>query len=189
MDAGCELGGYPADVTRTWPVNGRFSPAQKELYELVLEAQVAAIDACRPGRRFLDVHEAATRVLTRGMLRLGLLDGDPDDADRVDQLISEGAQKRYYMHGTSHWLGLDVHDAGVYNRDGQSRPLEPGMVLTVEPGLYIPAADARAPARFRGVGIRIEDDVLVTDGEPDVLTAGIPKTVSEVEAAVGAAAR
>lgn len=178
VDAGCEYGWYTADVTRTWPVNGRFTEPQRELYTVVLDAQRAAIDAARPGATFLDIHHTATRVLTQGMVSIGLLEGD------IDELIESGAQKRYYMHGTGHWLGLDVHDVGVYVSGGQSRRLEPGMVLTVEPGLYIAADDEEAPERFRGIGIRIEDDVLVTDGDPDVLTEMIPRSIAAVEAAV-----
>ena len=187
VDAGGEFDGYTADVTRTWPVNGQFSPIQRKAYEIVLEAQLLAIEACRVGARFLDVHEAATRRLARGMLELGLFAGDPEDEGMVEQIIADGRSKRYYMHGTSHWLGLDVHDAGVYNMDGGSRRLRAGMVLTVEPGLYVPVDDEDAPAALRGLGIRIEDDVVVTDGDPLVLTASIPKSVAEVEAAVGGA--
>ncbi len=179
VDAGCEYGWYTADVTRTWPVSGRFTAAQRALYEVVLAAQLAAIDEAREGRTFLDIHHTATRVLTEGMVSLGLLEGE------VDALIEAEAQKRYYMHGTSHWLGLDVHDVGVYVHDGQSRPLVAGMVLTVEPGLYIGPDDEDAPPALRGVGIRIEDDVLVTAGAPEVLTAAIPKTVEQIEALVG----
>ena len=178
VDAGCEYGWYTADVTRTWPVNGSFSEAQRQLYTVVLDALLAATEIARPGSTFLDIHHTATRVLTEGMVALGLLEGD------VDQLIESGAQKRYYMHGTGHWLGLDVHDVGVYVSGGQSRSLEPGMVLTIEPGLYIAADDEEAPERFRGMGIRIEDDVLITSGEPEVLTAMIPRSIEAVEAAV-----
>lgn len=176
IDAGCEYGYYTADVTRTFPVSGTFTNTQREVYEWVLKAQLAAIDAARPGRPYTDMHDAAVRVLTEAMVALGLLKGD------VDTLISEETYKKYYMHGTGHWLGLDVHDVGVYARGGESRPLVPGMVVTVEPGLYIQANDADAPAHLRGIGIRIEDDILVTDGEPENLTAAAPKTVSEVEA-------
>ncbi len=185
VDAGCEYEGYTADVTRTWPINGVFTDAQRELYQAVLDVQVACIDACRPGRRFLDIHDMAIRGLTTAMVRLGLLEGDAEDAACIDQHIEDETFKRYYMHGTSHWLGLDVHDVGVYNREGQSRLLQAGMVLTIEPGLYIPEGDEAAPARFRGVGIRIEDDVHVTADAPDVLTAPIPKTIADLEAAVG----
>lgn len=178
VDAGCEFGWYTADVTRTWPVSGRFSAPQRQLYTVVLSAQLAAIDAVRPGATFLDIHHVATRVLTEGMIAIGLLEGD------VDALIESDAQKKYYMHGTGHWLGLDVHDVGSYVAGGSSRVLEPGMVLTVEPGLYISADDEDAPEAFRGVGIRIEDDVLVTDGDPDVLTSMIPKNIQDIEAVI-----
>lgn len=187
VDAGCEYRYYTADVTRTWPVNGRFTDPQRAVYEAVLDAQLAAIDACRPGATFMDVHDVATRRLTVAMLALGLLEGDPDDDDTVDQLIQDEAHKKYYMHGTSHWLGMDVHDVGAYSGEGESRRLAAGMVLTIEPGLYIAPDDDSAPEAFRGIGIRIEDDVLVTEDAPEVLTAGIPKTVAEVEAAVGLA--
>ncbi len=179
VDAGCEYALYTADVTRTWPVSGRFSPAQRALYELVLAAQRAAIDAARPGSPFEGVHRAAVAVLAEGLIRLGLLEGSPE------QVIEEETYRRYYMHNTSHWLGLDVHDVGDYSRDGASRILEPGMVLTVEPGLYIDPEDEQAPEIYRGIGIRIEDDVLVTAGDPEVLTAAIPSAVADVEAAVG----
>lgn len=179
IDAGCELHWYTADVTRTFPVSGRFTEAQKELYSLVLEAQLACIDHCRPGNSFKSIHELAIRTLTEGMVRLGLLSGD------VDKLIEDEDYKRYYMHGTSHWLGMDVHDVGSYVGLDGSRPLEAGMVLTVEPGLYVMPDDMDAPERFRGLGIRIEDDIAVTEGAPEVLTAGIPKTIDEVEAACG----
>jgi len=180
VDAGCEHRWYTTDVTRTWPVSGRFSGPQRDLYEVVLRAQQAAIDTVRAGGRFLDPHNTATRVLTEGMVALGLLEGD------VDELIAEEKHKRYYMHGTSHWLGLDVHDVGGYAGGGESRPFAPGMVLTVEPGLYIAADDEDAPEALRGIGIRIEDDILVTDGAPEVLTAAIPKTIDDLEAAVRA---
>ncbi len=187
VDAGCEYRYYTADVTRTWPVNGRFTEAQRAVYEAVLDAQLAAIDACRPGATFMEVHDVATRRLTVAMVQLGLLEGDPDDDAVIDKLIEDEAHKRYYMHGTSHWLGMDVHDVGAYAGDGESRRLAPGMVLTIEPGLYIAPDDADAPEPLRGIGIRIEDDVLVTEGEPDVLTGAIPKAIEAVEAAVGAA--
>lgn len=177
VDAGCEFAYYTGDVTRTWPVNGRFSPAQKAVYEVVLEAQLAAIDAARSGRPFRDMHDAAVRVLTRGMVHLGLLVGE------VDALIAGESFKKYYMHGTGHWLGLDVHDAGAYWAGFASRPLAPGMVVTVEPGIYVPPDDDSAPAPLRGIGIRIEDDILVTKGEPEVLTAACPKSIMDVEAA------
>ena len=176
IDAGCEFGLYTADVTRTFPVSGEFSDAQRAVYDWVLKAQLAAIDAARPGRPYTDMHDAAVRVLTEGMVDLGLLEGD------VDTLIADLAYKRFYMHGTGHWLGMDVHDVGLYARDGDSRPLQPGMVVTVEPGLYIQADDEDAPAHLRGIGIRIEDDILVTEGEPENLTAAVPKSVDAVEA-------
>ncbi len=176
IDAGCEYAYYTADVTRTFPVSGTFSKAQREVYEWVLKAQEAAIDAARPGRPYTDMHDAAVRILTEGMIALGLLEGD------VDELISEETYKKYYMHGTGHWLGMDVHDVGVYARGGDSRPLAPGMVVTVEPGLYIQANDEDAPEHLRGIGVRIEDDILVTDGEPDNLTIAIPKSVEAVQA-------
>jgi Xaa-Pro aminopeptidase len=177
VDAGCEYANYTADVTRTWPVSGRFSAPQRRLYEIVLAAELAAIDQARAGRPYRAMHDAAVRVLTMGMVETGLLEG------YVDELIAEEAHRRYYMHSTGHWLGLDVHDAGAYHIRGDSRRLVPGMVLTVEPGLYVPPDDPRAPEAYRGIGIRIEDDVLVTDGDPEVLTAACPKTVADVEAA------
>jgi Xaa-Pro aminopeptidase len=175
VDAGAELEGYSADITRTYPVNGRFTPAQREVYEIVLAAQERAIAEARPGRTFDAVHNTALRTLVEGLVKLGLLRGE------VDRLIAEEAYKPYYMHRTSHWLGLDVHDVGDY-RDGESwRPLEPGMVLTVEPGLYFGEDRTEVPAPYRGMGIRIEDDVLVTAGEPEVLTAATPKRVADIE--------
>ncbi len=179
VDAGCEFGFYTADVTRTWPVNGRFTSAQKELYQIVLDAQLAAIEATQPGNPLRGIHDRATQVLTEGMVRIGLLEGE------VMDLIAEDKQKRWYMHGTSHWLGLDVHDVGAYYKEGESRLLEDGMVLTIEPGLYIPADAEDAPERFRGIGIRIEDDVLVTSDGNRVLTAGVPKAIEQIEAIVG----
>jgi Xaa-Pro aminopeptidase len=176
VDAGCEYHYYTADVTRTWPVNGRFSPAQRAVYEIVLAAQEAAIDRARVGVPYREMHDAAVRVLTQGLVDLGILDG------RVDELIAAEAYKAYYMHGTGHWLGMDVHDAGAYWLGFQSRALAPGMVLTVEPGLYLPPDDPRVPEPYRGIGIRIEDDVLVTTSGPDVLTADCPKSVEDLEA-------
>lgn len=184
VDAGCEFGSYAADVTRTFPAGVSFTPEQAALYDVVLAAQTAAIEAVQPGARFGDSHERAVDVLCAGLVDLGLLDGP---AARVRE---SGDYRTYYMHRTGHWLGLDVHDVGLYDIGGQSRTLEPGMVLTVEPGLYIAADSPQAPAAFRGVGIRIEDDVLVTATGHDILTADAPKTRSEIEAlraAVGAA--
>ena len=174
IDAGCELDGYASDITRTFPVNGRFTAAQKDAYEVVLAAQAAAIAAVRPGVTWIAPHDAAVRVLTQGMVDLGLLKGE------VDGLIESNAFNRFYMHRTGHWLGLDVHDAGEYKRDGDWRLLAPGNVLTVEPGLYIRPADD-VPAAFHNIGIRIEDDVAVTASGCEVLTSP-PKTVAEIEA-------
>ena len=183
IDAGCELDGYASDITRTFPVNGRFSAAQKDCYEIVLAAQQAAIEATRPGQTFMAPHDAAVRVLTQGMIDTGLLTGT------VDGLIESGAYKRFYMHRTGHWLGMDVHDCGDYREPGDApangdekpwRTLRPGMVLTVEPGLYIRAADD-VPAAFHDIGIRIEDDAVVTAQGCDILTDGVPKTVAAIE--------
>jgi len=176
IDAGCEYEFYASDVTRTFPIGARFTALQKELYEIVLAAQAHAIDKVRPGARFDDPHDAALRVLVDGMRSLGLVKGTPEE------IIEQAAYRRYYMHRTSHWLGMDVHDVGLYRTGGESRRLEPGMVLTVEPGLYIDQADDSAPEAMRGVGIRIEDDVLVTAGGSEVMTAAIPKQVAEIEA-------
>jgi Xaa-Pro aminopeptidase len=177
LDAGCEIDGYTADVTRCFPSNGGFTAPQRELYEVVLAAQLAAVEHVRPGRPFLSVHEVALRKLVEGLVDLELL------PIGIDEAIESGAYRTYYMHRTSHWLGLDVHDVGTYYADDrESRPLVPGMVLTVEPGLYVPADDERVPERFRGLGVRIEDDVLVTAEGHENLTAAVPKTVAEVEA-------
>ncbi len=170
LDAGARHRIYNADLTRTVPVSGRYEAAQRDVYHVVLAASRAAIDACAPGAPVNGVHTAALRVLVHGMADLGILDGDPDTL-----LENEAAWKPYYPHNTSHWLGLDVHDVGTYVRDGEARPLEPGMVLTVEPGLYIGADDPDVPDPFRGIGIRIEDDVLITDHGHDVLSADLPK--------------
>ncbi|RLB45879.1 MAG: Xaa-Pro aminopeptidase [Deltaproteobacteria bacterium] len=175
IDAGCELDYYASDVTRTFPVNGKYSEAQRAIYDLVLDSQRAAIALCVPGKTLDDIHQVATRVIAAGLVELGLLEGD------VDTLISDGTHKAYYMHRTSHWLGMDVHDVGAYFVDGVPRPLVPGHVLTVEPGIYI-ADDADCDPRWRGIGIRIEDDILVTEGAPLNLTAEIPKAPDEVEA-------
>ncbi len=174
IDAGCELDGYASDITRTFPVNGRFSAAQKDCYELVLAAQKAAMEQVRVGRHWNEPHEAALRVLAQGMIDLKLCSGT------VDGVLESGAYKRFYMHKTGHWLGLDVHDAGDYKRGGEWRALEAGMVLTVEPGLYIRPGDG-VPEALWNIGIRIEDDVCVTGGECEVLTASTPKTVAEIE--------
>ncbi|MGD9951433.1 MAG: aminopeptidase P N-terminal domain-containing protein, partial [Burkholderiales bacterium] len=177
IDAGCELDGYAADITRTFPVNGRFSGAQREVYEIVLAAQRAAIDKVRAGNAWNEPHDAAVRVLAQGMLDLKLLAGT------LEEVLEKESYKRFYMHRTGHWLGMDVHDAGEYKRGGAWRTLAPGMTLTVEPGLYIRAADD-VPQRLRDIGVRIEDDVRVTDGACEVLTAEAPKAVAEIEALI-----
>jgi len=180
IDAGCELDGYAADITRTFPVNGRFSGARKDVYELVLAAQAAAIAAVRPGNTFSDPHTAAVRTLTRGMVDLKLLEGE------LDGLIESGAYKRFYMHRTGHWLGLDVHDAGDYGAEGNWKTLAPGMVLTVEPGLYVRPGEG-VPEALWNIGVRIEDDALVTADGCEILTAAAPKAVVEIEALMRAA--
>jgi Xaa-Pro aminopeptidase len=177
IDAGAEYDLYTADVTRTFPASGRFNNAQRAAYQLVLDAADACIAAARPGETIDGLHEKAVRILTEGMVRLGLLKGE------VDALIQESAYRRYYMHRTSHWLGLDVHDVGSYSVDGKPRPLEPGMVFTVEPGLYVASDDENAPRELRGIGIRIEDDILVTPSGHENLTKAIPRTMKDVEAA------
>jgi Xaa-Pro aminopeptidase len=180
LDAGARHRIYNADLTRTVPVNGRFEDAGRDAYDAVLAARHAAIQACVPGAPVRDVHRAALRVLVEGMVDLGLLDGDPDSL-----LENEGAWKPYFPHNTSHWLGLDVHDVGTYARAGEPRPLEAGMVLTVEPGLYIGADDPDAPEPLRGIGIRIEDDVLITETGSDVLSESLPTDPSAIAALVG----
>jgi Xaa-Pro aminopeptidase len=175
IDAGCELDGYASDITRTFPVSGRFTAAQREVYEIVLGAQRAALETVRAGRAWNEPHDAAVRVLAQGMIDLKLLPGSLDEA------LETESYKRFYMHRTGHWLGLDVHDAGEYRREGKWRPLAPGMVLTVEPGLYIRAA-ADVPERLRDIGVRIEDDVLVREGGCEVLSAEAPKRIDDIEA-------
>ena len=186
IDAGCELDGYASDITRTFPVNGRFSEAQRVLYELVLAAQDAAFKAIAPGRPYSAFHEAALRVLVQGMLDLGLV--DKTKYATVDDAIAGKAHVPFYMHGTGHWLGMDVHDVGAYRdvtqADKPSRPLAEGMVVTVEPGIYVRPADG-VPERFWHISIRIEDDVVVTKDGYSLLTASAPKTVAEIEAIVG----
>ena len=176
IDAGCEYQGYASDITRTFPVGGRFIGAQKAVYELVLAAQLACIDAIRPGKAFHDYHQVAERVLAQGLIDLKLCEGS------LDAVLESGTYKQFYMHRAGHWLGLDVHDVGLYRVDGESRLLEPGMALTVEPGCYIRPAD-KVPEEFWDIGVRIEDDVLVTAEGSENLTAATPKTVSDVEAA------
>ena len=176
IDAGCEFGHYASDVTRTFPVNGTFSDPQRALYEVVLGAQLDAIAAVKPDATIDSVHQTAVRALTKGLVALGLLQGD------VSKLVQDEAYKPFYMHRTSHWLGMDVHDVGAYTVDDEPRPLQPGFVLTVEPGLYI-APDADVDSKWRGIGIRIEDDIVVTDDGHQNLTEAAPKTVADVEAA------
>jgi Xaa-Pro aminopeptidase len=178
IDAGCEVDGYTADVTRTFPVGGRFSPAQRRLYEAVLETQIAAIEAVKPGATIDGIHEQVVVSLTARLVQLGLLPGQGDD---IPALVEKGAYKPFYMHRTSHWLGIDVHDVGFYSEEGVARPLVPGMVLTIEPGLYV-AEDADVPPEYRGLGVRIEDDILVTPAGHENLTRDTPKSVSEIEA-------
>ncbi|VAW68258.1 Xaa-Pro aminopeptidase, partial [hydrothermal vent metagenome] len=175
IDAGCEVGGYDADITRAFPVNGKFSAAQKEIFDLVVQANLDAIKKVKPGNHWNDPHEAAVKTLTKGMIELGLLKGS------LSKLIKDEAYKKYYMHRTGHWLGMDVHDVGDYKVDDEWRLLEPGMVLTIEPGLYI-AHGSRGAKRWWDIGIRIEDDVVVTRAGCDVLTQGLAKTTDEIEA-------
>ena len=185
IDAGCELDGYASDITRTYPASGRFSRAQQELYEIVLAAQAAAIAEIKPGKRFTDGHDAAVKVLAQGMLDTGLL--DRAKVGTLDDVIANGDFRQFYMHRTGHWLGMDVHDVGEY-RDlapaGQEKPwrtLQPGMALTVEPGIYVRPAEG-VPEQYWNIGIRIEDDAVVTAGGCDIITAEAPKTVAEIEA-------
>lgn len=175
IDAGCELDYYAADITRTFPANGKFSDPQKELYQLVLDAQMAAIEQVKPGNHWNQPHEAAVKVLVDGLLELGLLEGDADD------IIKEEKYRQFYMHKTGHWLGMDVHDVGEYRIDGEWRELEPGMVLTIEPGLYVSPDDDTVEEQWRGIGIRIEDDVVVTKDGCTVLTVNVPKTIDAIE--------
>lgn len=176
IDAGCEYEGYASDVTRTFPVNGVFSSEQKALYEVVLAAQDAALAEVRPDNHWNAPHDASVRVITQGLVDLGLLQGE------VDDLIEQGAYKAFYMHRIGHWLGMDVHDVGDYKVHGQWRVLETGMVMTVEPGIYVAPDNQDVDERWRGIGIRIEDDVAVTATGHQVLSAGVPKTVAEIEA-------
>ena len=177
IDAGCELDGYASDITRTFPVSGRFAGPQKDVYELVLAAQAAAIAQVKPGNHWELPHEAAVKVLARGFIDLGLCSGT------VDSVIEAGAYRKFYMHRTGHWLGLDVHDCGDYKRDGNWRPLEPGMVLTVEPGCYIRPGDG-VPQHLWNIGVRIEDDAVVVPGGCEIITAEAPKTIADIETAM-----
>jgi Xaa-Pro aminopeptidase len=176
IDAGAEYDCYASDITRTFPVNGRFSPEQRALYDIVLKAQKAAIDEARPGRPFSAYHDAAVRAITSGLIKIGLLKGS------LEKNIREHTYRPFYMHKTGHWLGLDVHDVGDYRVDGEFRELEPGMVITVEPGIYISPDMKSVPAKWRSIGIRIEDDVVVTRGEPEVITDSVPSDPDEIEA-------
>ncbi|MDF2182647.1 Xaa-Pro aminopeptidase [Neptuniibacter sp. CAU 1671] len=176
IDAGCELDYYAGDITRTFPVSGTFSTEQAALYNLVLKAQLHCIEMIRPGVLWNAVHEASVQVLTEGLVELGLLQGE------VADLIEQGAYRDFYMHRVGHWLGMDVHDVGDYKVEGEWRPLEPGMVMTVEPGLYVAADNTNVEPRWRGIGIRIEDDVLITANGCEVLTSAVPKQIDEIEA-------
>ena len=181
IDAGCEYDFYASDITRTFPVNGRFSAAQRAIYEVVLAAQHAAIEKTRPGNHWNEPHEAAVRVITQGLVKLGLLKG------KVAKLIKDEAYKKFFMHRTGHWIGMDVHDVGEYKVGEEWRLLEPGMVMTVEPGIYIPPGTRGVARQWQGIGVRIEDDVAVTKGDPEVLTDGVPTDPDEIEQLVQAA--
>jgi Xaa-Pro aminopeptidase len=185
IDAGCELDGYASDITRTFPVNGRFTVPQRALYELVLAAQQAAIAKAVPGNRWEDPHNAAVHTLTAGLVELGIL---PGTRRSVPRLIREEKYKPFFMHRTGHWLGMDVHDVGDYRVDDAWRRFEPGMVFTVEPGLYVPASNEDAPEVYRDIGIRIEDDVAITSDGHEILTADVPKEPAAIEALVGSKA-
>lgn len=181
IDAGCEIDCYASDITRTFPVSGRFSPEQKAIYELVLKANEEAFKHIAPGKHWNEAHEATVRVITAGLVELGLLQGE------VDQLIASEAYKPFYMHRAGHWLGMDVHDVGDYKIGGEWRVLEPGMAMTVEPGIYIAADNQNVAKKWRGIGVRIEDDVVVTKNGCEILTGGVPKSVAEIEALMAAA--
>ncbi len=182
IDAGAEYNYYTGDITRTYPVSGKFSPAQKKVYEGVLAIQKELINYLKPGIFFKDLHEMAADRLTDLMLELGLLSG------RKEDIIKSNQHKKYYPHGVGHWLGMDVHDSGLYFLKGEPRPVEAGMCFTIEPGLYIPHNDLSAPAELRGIGVRIEDDVVMTANGCEVMTAGVPKEINEIEKIVGTAA-
>ncbi|RZJ23477.1 MAG: Xaa-Pro aminopeptidase [Acinetobacter sp.] len=176
IDAACEYQLYASDITRTFPVNGKFSPEQKALYNLVLDSQIAAIAAVRIGNSYKEPHNVAVRILVQGLLDLGIMQGD------LEEIIAKETFRQFYMHGTGHWLGMDVHDVGSYKQDGEWRAYEEGMVVTVEPGLYIASDDETVDAKWRGIGIRIEDDVVATENGPLVLTKDVVKTVEDIEA-------
>ncbi len=183
VDAGAEVDSYTADITRTWPISGAFSDAQKAIYSIVLKAEKACVRVVQPGKAWDGIHKTALREITKGLVSIGLLKGD------VAKLVKKGACRKWFMHGTSHWLGMDVHDVGPYeDADGKSIKLRPGMAMTVEPGLYFDPADKSVPKEFRGIGVRIEDDVVVTRTGHEVLTGGVPKEVREVEALCAAGA-
>ncbi|MFQ3248990.1 MAG: Xaa-Pro aminopeptidase [Glaciecola sp.] len=175
IDAGCELAGYAADITRTFPVDGHFSPVQKQLYQLVLDAQIAALACLKPGGTISSAMLACVRVVVEGLVELGILSGS------IEANIEKETWRKYFMHGLGHWLGLDVHDVGIYKIDGKDRPLEIGMVMTVEPGLYIPAS-ANVDDKYKGIGIRIEDDIVITAGGNHVMTSKVPKEIKQIEA-------
>jgi len=181
IDAGCEHQYYASDITRTLPVNGRFSPAQREIYRIVLEAQQAAFAKIRPGNHWNEPHDAAVRAVTQGLVRSGLLKGP------LNTLIRDEAYQRFFMHRTGHWLGIDVHDVGDYKVGDEWRVFEPGMTLTVEPGIYIPAGSRGIPKRYWNIGVRIEDDVAVTREGCTVLTAAVPSDPDQIEALMRAA--
>ncbi len=183
IDAGSEYRGYAADITRSWPVSGNFTEAQRSLYQIVLDSQKAAIEQCVAGNSYTAPHEAARRVLAQGLIDLGIIEQSLDDS--LD--LETGELRKWYMHNTSHWIGLDVHDVGIYKPDGNPRLLEPGMVLTIEPGLYFGAwrPDVDCPPKYADIGIRIEDDVLITENGPDVLTKDCPKEINELESIIG----
>jgi Xaa-Pro aminopeptidase len=175
VDAGCEIDCYASDITRTFPINGRFSPEQLALYEIVLEANYAAIERVKPGNHWNEPHEAAVRVITQGLVKLGLLKG------RIAKLEESGEYRKFFMHRTGHWLGMDVHDVGDYKIGNEWRVFEPGMALTIEPGIYIAPGTPRVPKKYHGIGIRIEDDVVVTREGCEVLTDGVPKDAIAIE--------
>ncbi|GAB6388655.1 Xaa-Pro aminopeptidase [Stutzerimonas marianensis] len=181
IDAGCEIDCYASDITRTFPVNGRFSAEQRAIYDIVLAANLEAFKHIGPGKHWNEAHEATVRIITAGLVELGLLQGE------VDELIAAEAYKPFYMHRAGHWLGMDVHDVGDYKVGGAWRVLEPGMAMTVEPGIYIAADNADVPKKWRGIGVRIEDDVVVTRTGCEILTGGVPKAADEIEALMAAA--
>ena len=183
IDAGSEFRGYASDITRSWPISGKFTEPQRELYQLVLDSQEAAIAECRVGNPFNAPHEAAKRVLAEGLIKLGVITQSLEDSLDHDN----GQLRNWYMHNTSHWIGLDVHDVGIYKPNGEPRLFESGMCLTVEPGLYFGSwrPDVDCPERYSNIGIRIEDDVLITDNGPEVLTSACPKTIADIESIVG----